>query len=151
MAEVLLIDDDARSLSGNAACLTARGHLVRSHDVLADAVREVCGNPPDCLVLEITSEQGPASVDTARAVARQFPALPVIVLTRADEQFDAAELARQDIDGWLPVRRYLQKPVAPEVLADEVEHAIGDPPAGAIPRPDSTERGGFGCHRWSPC
>ena len=46
------------------------------------------------------------------------------MLTKADEQLSAEDLADQDRDGWMPVRRYLEKPVLSDVLADEVDHLL---------------------------
>jgi hypothetical protein len=47
----------------------------------------------------------------------------MIMLSRVDEHLTAAERAAQDRDdGWMPVERFMEKPVAPEVLVYEVDH-----------------------------
>ena len=46
------------------------------------------------------------------------------MLTRADEHLTVQERAEQDRDGWLPVQRYLEKPVSTDVLAYEVDHLL---------------------------
>lgn len=128
MAEVLLIDDDCGELTRDAAVLTAQGHSVRSFPELAAGLAALRSAPPDVLVLEPMAAGTPADgLAAVRTVAREFPVLPLIALTRMDDHLDAAELARQDVDGWLPVLRFIRKPVAAEVLVDEVDHALAPP------------------------
>jgi hypothetical protein len=59
-----------------------------------------------------------------RSLAETHPDLPMIMLTRGDEELTSAELDSQDRDGWLPVDRYLEKPILDDVLAYEVEHLL---------------------------
>jgi DNA-binding response OmpR family regulator len=125
MAGVLLVDDDPVVVAGNAAALVARGHdvLIASDTSEARAVVEAL--EPDVVVLEAMLDGGLAGFDLARELAGEFPTMPLIMLSRVDEHLDRDELAEQDHDGgWLPVRRFMEKPVMPEVLAYEVEHAL---------------------------
>lgn len=125
MAEVLLVDDDQVAVARNAAALEARGHVVLAADDTTAAKAVVREQEPDVVVLEAMLDGGLAGFDLARDLARQFPSLPLIMLSRVDEHLDPKQRARQDRDGgWLPVRRFMEKPVQPDVLAYEVEHAL---------------------------
>lgn len=124
MAQVLLVDDDAADVARAEAALAAEGHTVvrvSGPDGCVETVRRV---GPDVVVLEAVFGGVVAGFDLARSLAAQFPDLPLIMVSAADDVLDAPALAEQDVDGWLPVRRYLQKPVAGEVLVYEVEHAL---------------------------
>jgi len=46
------------------------------------------------------------------------------MLTRADDLLSEEQLDSQDRDGWIPVSRYLVKPVLADVLVDEIEHLL---------------------------
>jgi CheY-like chemotaxis protein len=128
MARILLVDDDAEEASRNASALTASGHAVAIATTAAAAEAAVHGDVPDAVVLEGVLGGGMGGFDLARTLARTLPHLPLIMLTRADEILSAADLASQDRDGgWLPVERYLEKPVMPEVLAYEVDHVLHKP------------------------
>ncbi len=125
MAEVLLVDDDAAVLAGNAAALEARGHAVLTASGTSEAKAAVHALAPDVVVLEAMLDGGFAGFDLARYLAGRFPSMPLIMLSRVDEHLRSDERAEQDHDGgWLPVRRFMEKPVLPEVLAQEVEHVL---------------------------
>ncbi len=128
MARVLLVDDDAAVLARNSAALVASGHHVETATTSADALASVRRTGPDVIVLEGMLDGGFRGFDLARTLAAEFPRLPLIMLTGADEVLTPQERADQDRDGgWLPVQRFLQKPVMPEVLVDEVEHLVPEP------------------------
>ncbi|HYM83145.1 MAG TPA: response regulator [Candidatus Dormibacteraeota bacterium] len=124
MAEILLVDDDPKVVARNAAALAAEGHVVTAASTTAEARRHLHAVDPDVVVMEAMLDGGVAGLDLARTLAAERPTLPLIVLTRLDDHLDPDELARQDRDGWLPVSRYLRKPVMPEVLADEIDHLV---------------------------
>ena len=125
MARILLVDDDAGIVERNAAALEADGHAVSTAATTAEALDVVRGRAPDVVVLEAMLDGGTAGFDLARTLAREFPALPLIMLSRVDEVISGRELATQDRDdGWMPVARFMEKPVAPDVLVYEVDHLV---------------------------
>ncbi len=125
MPEILLVDDDADVVARNAAALTATGHTVATATTSAQALDEIGRHKPDVVVLEAMLDGALGGFDLARTLARQHPDLPLIMLTRVDEFISDPERARQDRDGgWIPVQRFMEKPVAPEVLVYEVDHLL---------------------------
>ena len=124
MAHILLVDDDVDVVARNIAALQASGHEITACSTTAEAAESVRREVPDVVVMEGMLDGTLAGCDLARSLANEFPALPLIMLTRADEHFTARELASQDRDGWLPVQRYLEKPVSTDVLVYEVEHLL---------------------------
>ena len=82
--------------------------------------------PPDLVVLEAMLDGGLAGFDLARTLAKEFPALHLIMVIRVDEHLSAKERAAQDRDdGWMPVDRFMEKPLSPDVLVYEVDHIVG--------------------------
>lgn len=125
MAHILLVDDEVEVVKRNVKALEADGHRVTVASTTGEALSVVRGDEPDAVVLEAMLDGSLAGFDLARSLAHRFPTLPLVMLTRVDEYISDAELARQDRDGgWLPVHRFLQKPVMPEVLAYEVDHLL---------------------------
>jgi CheY-like chemotaxis protein len=124
MAHILLVDDDVDVVARNIAAMQASGHEIAACSTTAEAAEAVRREVPDVVVMEGMLDGTLAGFDLARSLAHDFPALPLIMLTRADEHFTARELASQDRDGWLPVQRYLEKPVSTDVLVYEVEHLL---------------------------
>ena len=125
MAHILLVDDDAAVVAANAEAIEALGHSVSSIADPAGAAEVVRDESPDLVVLEAIFGDEFAGVDLAHELAEAYPDLPLIMLTRADEELSAEQMALQDTDeGWVPVARYLAKPVLSDVLTYEIEHLL---------------------------
>jgi CheY-like chemotaxis protein len=124
MANILLVDDDSTVAAGNASALEAGGHSVAVVSTATEAAEVIRREAPDLVVLEGMLDGAYAGFDLARSLAWDFPTLPLIMLTRADEHLTARERSSQDRDGWLPVQRYLEKPVSTDVLVYEVDHLL---------------------------
>ncbi len=125
MAHILLVDDDADLVARNRAALEADGHAVATARTTADGLAATRRETPDLVVLEAMLDGTTAGFDLARKFARDFPGLSLIMLSRVDEFISARELAAQDRDdGWIPVARFMEKPVSPDVLVYEVDHLL---------------------------
>ncbi len=125
MARILLVDDDTALVARNAAALEADGHAVATAATTAEGLAAARRDLPDVVVLEALLDGTTAGFDLARTLARDFPTLPLIMLSRVDEVISGPELAMQDRDGgWMPVARFMEKPVSPDVLVYEVDHLI---------------------------
>jgi CheY-like chemotaxis protein len=125
MAHILIVDDDPAAVASNAAAIETLGHSVSSSGTSSDAVEFIRRESPDLVVLEAILDGGFGGIALARTLAADYPELPLVMLTRADEHLSSEDRARQDTDGgWVPVRRYLEKPVIADVLAYEVEHLL---------------------------
>ncbi len=125
MTVVLVVDGDADLVALNKAALVAGGYAVTTAATTAEAQAAIGREMPDVVVLEAMLDGATAGFDLARSLARENPDLPLIMLSRCDEVLSAAERAAQDRDdGWLPVQRFMEKPIVPDVLVYEVDHAL---------------------------
>jgi DNA-binding response OmpR family regulator len=128
MAHILLVDDDEDLVTRQTLTFEAGGHAVTVAETTSEAIEAARRNPPDAVVLEAMLDGGQAGFDLARTFAREFPAMPLLMVTRADEVLTPHQRDKQDHDGgWLPVDRYLEKPVMPDVLLYLVNHALHEP------------------------
>jgi DNA-binding NtrC family response regulator len=125
MAKVMLIDDDVDLIEMNRAVLRARGHEIVAAYSAGEARKLLAagGEPCDVVVLDIMMETPDAGIELGREIHRMFPRLPIIVVsgiqaaTGRKFRFDPAAAE-------LPVYKFLDKPVSPGALADEVRAAI---------------------------
>jgi len=124
MAHILLVDDDPIAVASNTEAIEDLGHSVSSTSTSAEATRFVRRETPDLVVMEAVLGGKFGGLDLARSLAADYPDLPLIMLTQADERLSHRELASQDRDGWIPVRRYLEKPILTDVLVDEIDHLL---------------------------
>ena len=124
MAKVMLIDDDVDLIEMNRAVLRARGHeIVAAYSAKEARKLLAAGEPFDVVVLDIMMETPDAGIELGREIHGKFPRLPIIVVSGVQAatgrkfRFDPAAAE-------LPVYKFLDKPVSPGALADEVRAAI---------------------------
>lgn len=124
MAKVLLVDDDVDVVAANKAALEARGHQVTcAHS--AKAARETIAKQAfDVAVLDVMMESLDAGFNLARELNAARPRMPLLMLSGVEKATGLGFSFAED-ESWLPVAKFLDKPVAPDALADAVERAVG--------------------------
>jgi two-component system OmpR family response regulator len=123
MANILLVDDDQDLIEMNKTMLAQRGHNVTVAYSAAEAREAARANPPDAAVLDVMMEDMTVGFDLARHLHARQPALPMIMLTGIRKEMRLGFTFEPD-ETWLPVTKFLEKPVNPRVLADEVEKLL---------------------------
>jgi CheY-like chemotaxis protein len=127
MAKILLVDDDVDLVNMNRVVLERRGHQVTAAYSAQEAREAMAKVTPDLAVLDVMMESASAGFELAREVHQKFPHLPMIVLSGIHEatglpfRFDPDE-------EWLPVLKFLDKPVEPSELAREIESVLQGQP-----------------------
>jgi len=121
VATILLIDDDLELPEMNRLVLAHRGHEVWSACSAREAREILKKGRPDIVVLDVMSVS--AGIELAREIHRQFPDLPIVVLSGGPQGIGSPFGVKPGED-WLPIVRFLDKPVAPEVLADRIEDML---------------------------
>ncbi len=124
MATILLIDDDVDLMEMNSGVLAHRGHEVLRAYSAAEARRTLAeGAAPDLVVLDVMMEEVTAGFNLAREIHQKFPRLPTIMLSGIHAATGVPFRFKPD-ETWLPVIRFLDKPVAPAALAAEIEQLL---------------------------
>jgi CheY-like chemotaxis protein len=123
MAQILLVDDDQDLIEMNKTVLAQRGHKVTAAYSAAEARKIVRTSPPELAVLDVMMEDKTVGFDLARQLHQQFPKLPMIMLTGIRKEMHLGFGFEPD-ETWLPVSRFMEKPVNPRILADEVDKLL---------------------------
>ncbi len=123
MATILLVDDDQDLIEMNRTVLAQRGHNVRIAYSAAEAREAVNAMAPDAAVLDVMMEDMTVGFDLARRLHELFPKMPMIMLTGIRKEMRLGFSFEPD-ETWLPVTKFLEKPVNPRILADEVEKLL---------------------------
>jgi two-component system OmpR family response regulator len=125
MAHVLLVDDDKDLVELNRTALELGGHRVDCAFSAEEGWETVTRLSPQLVVLDVMMERFDAGFELAHRIARAHPNLPLIMLTGVDDYLSKEMRASQDHDeGWMPVHRFMEKPVSPAVLLTEVESLL---------------------------
>ena len=126
MAYVLIVDDDVDFAAAVSTMLTGRGHETGTETDADKAVDRIRQRRPDVVVLNVMfPENDTAGFDVARAIRRNFGALPVILLTAVNNTFPLG-FSNKDRDAtWLPVAEFMEKPVNLNRLCEKVAGLVG--------------------------
>ena len=120
MAKVLLVDDDVDVQEANKTVLESQGYEVELAYSAAEAREALQKGAPDIVVLDVMMEKLDAGFDAAREMRKAYPGLPILMLTGIHDKVDPALRFGPD-ETWLPVTRFVEKPLAPDRLLAEVK------------------------------
>ncbi len=123
MAHILLVDDDQDLVEMNKTVLTQRGHEVTVAYSAAEARQAAKAKLPDLAVLDVMMEDKTVGFDLARRLHEMSPKLPMIMLTGIRKDMQLGYSFEPD-ETWLPVSKFIEKPINPRVLADEVDKLL---------------------------
>ncbi len=124
MAQILLVDDDQDLIEMNRTVLTQRGHKVAVAYSAAEAQTLAQSHPPELVVLDVMMEDKTAGFELARHLHANHPEMPMIMLTGISKEMRLGYSFQPD-ETWLPVSKFMEKPVNPRVLADEIDKLLG--------------------------
>ena len=123
MAIILLIDDDVDLVEMNRMVLASRGHEVKTA-FSASQGRELLNSVrPDVVVADVMMESDTAGFELAREIHERFPEMPTIMLSSLHAATGVPFRFKPD-ETWLPIVKFLDKPVSPAELADEVDAVL---------------------------
>ncbi|MFP4054503.1 MAG: response regulator [Phycisphaerae bacterium] len=123
MARVLLVDDDVDLVEQNRLVLESRGHEVTAAYSASEARDVLSERAVDVAVMDVMMESPTAGLDLARWVHQTYPKMPAIMLSGVHEKTGSPFRFEPDPE-WLPIVKFLDKPVAPARLAEEIEALV---------------------------
>jgi DNA-binding NtrC family response regulator len=123
MAKVLLIDDDVDLVKMNEVVLKKRGHEITVAYSATEARAKLPQSRPDIIVLDVMMESRDAGFALAREIHKTYPDMPTIMLSSVHEATGVPFRFEPD-DSWLPVVKFMDKPVDPSKLVDEIEATL---------------------------
>ena len=121
---VLLVDDEVDLLETYKTILEHEGFAVLTATGSAEAMKLAASNPIDVAVLDVMMETPTEGFELARAMRQNEKTKRIALLmltavnTHNEEIGSFVRFTDRDRDGkWLPVDRFLDKPVKPKELA----------------------------------
>jgi two-component system, OmpR family, alkaline phosphatase synthesis response regulator PhoP len=118
--KVLLVDDDVDLVAVNRAVLESRGYAIVSAHSGPAGLATAKAEKPDVIVLDVMMGTNSEGFDLARKLRKDetTKSIPLIMVTAIH---DTVPFRYEPDDNYLPVDRFLEKPVAPEALLKEVQ------------------------------
>ena len=123
MAQILLVDDDQDLIEMNRTVFAQRGHEVKVAYSAAEAQKIVQSFQPELAVLDVMMEDKTVGFELARSLHALYPRMPMIMLTGISKEMGLGYSFQPD-ETWLPVSKFMEKPVNPRILADEADKLL---------------------------
>lgn len=129
MEKIYIIDDDQDIVESISMVLKANGYEVSAQYNDEDVVENVSKYDPDLIILDVIfPEDHSAGFKMARAIKSddKLVKIPIIMLSAVNEKgIFLGRFSDQDIDqSWLPVNKFLEKPVQPKELLRLVKSVL---------------------------
>jgi len=121
--KVLLVDDDVDLLAATKIVLQSNDYEVITAQNGKDGLARAKGEQPNAIVLDVMMTHKTEGFDTARDLREEEETkdIPIIMLTAVNQEvpwkFDADSV-------WLPVDKFVEKPVQPDKLLDLLREVI---------------------------
>jgi len=124
MAKILLIDDDPDFVDIHTAFLEKNGYEVISAYDGKQGFQKAKVEKPDLIVLDVMMTDRTEGFYTARQLRgdEDTKSIPLILLTAIHQEEKAFHFAPDEV--WLPVDVFLDKPVRPERLLEEIKRRL---------------------------
>jgi len=127
---VLLVDDDVDFLEVNRTALEAAGYRVLTASDGEQGMKLACENPVSVAVLDVMMSTPDEGFQLARELRsdERTRRIPLLMLTSVNAENRARGLATfsdaDRDDAYLPVDRFVEKPVRPDRLVDLVAQVL---------------------------
>lgn len=129
MEKIYIIDDDQDIVESISMVLKANDYEVAAQYNDEDVIENVSKFNPDLIILDVIfPEDHSAGFKIARALKSndKLVKIPIIMLSAVNEKgIFMGRFSDQDIDqSWLPVNKFLDKPVQPKELVQLVKSVL---------------------------
>ena len=132
MKKIYIIDDDRDIVESISMVLKANGFEVSAQYNDENVIENVSQYNPDLIILDVMfPENSSAGFNIARDLKRnnKLTNIPIIMLSAVNEQgIYMGQFTDKDIEeSWLPVSKFLDKPVQPKELLLQVKSMLNLP------------------------
>jgi two-component system phosphate regulon response regulator PhoB/two-component system alkaline phosphatase synthesis response regulator PhoP/two-component system response regulator VicR len=122
--KVLLVDDDTDLVTLNRVVLEKGGYTVVAANTGRAGIEKARAEKPDLIVLDVMMTTNSEGFDVARALRSDDAtrAIPLLMLTSVNR---TVPFKFEPDPTFLPVDRFLEKPLSPEELLKNVRAVLG--------------------------
>jgi CheY-like chemotaxis protein len=123
---ILIVDDDPDITEAMKLVLEDAGYTVDSAVDSDAAMRLISANKPALIILDVMMNSPQEGFSMSRQLKKspQYKDIPILMLTAVKEKTGIDFKSAAGDEEWLPVDGYLDKPVRPDVLLEQVEALV---------------------------
>jgi CheY-like chemotaxis protein len=130
--KILVVDDDLDILERMTAILSGAGYEVVTAEGRVAAEEVMLKMKPDLAICDLMMEEKDSGFVLSYQIKKLYPDTPVILLT-AVTGATGLSFSTQDSESqsWVKADKWMDKPVRPEQLKEEVRRLLGEPAENA--------------------
>ena len=120
--KIVIVDDDQDIRDSVQVILESRGYTVVGAADKKTGIAAVKAEKPDLIILDVMMESYSDGFDLARTFKEdvEFKDTPIVMMTGAQEKTGIDFRTAAGDSTWLPVDGFLDKPVDPNTLLEEI-------------------------------
>jgi CheY-like chemotaxis protein len=120
--KIVIVDDDQDIRDSVQVILESRGYTVVGAADKETGIAVVKAEKPDLIILDVMMESYSDGFELARAIKEdaEFKDTPIVMMTGAQEKTGIDFKSAAGDSTWLPVNGFLDKPVEPNTLLEEI-------------------------------
>ena len=125
-AKIIVVDDDRDILDSLQAILEARQYTVITAADKAEGMEKIKTEKPDLAILDVMMSTWNDGFEMSRELKKdpQFKNMPILMLTGVKQKTGIDFKSTAGDPTWCPVDSFLEKPVEPEILIEEVRKLL---------------------------
>ena len=124
--KILVVDDDQDIRDSLQQILESRQYNVITAADRDEGMSKIRSEKPDLIILDVMMSSWMDGLDMSKELKKdpEFKDIPIIMLTGVKDKTGFDFSPKPDGPDWCSVDVYLEKPVEPEILIEEIEKLI---------------------------
>ncbi len=124
--KILIIDDDVDLTSALQAVLQSNQYSASVANTREEGMEKIKADKPDLIILDVMLVKQRDGFEVARELKNddEFKGIPILMLTGVENKTGMDFKSEAGDSEWLPVDSFLDKPVEPQTLLDEVKKLL---------------------------
>ncbi len=126
--KILIVDDDNDVVDAMTMVLEGHGYQVVSTQTASNALETAKKEKPDLILLDVMFPEDTTKGFELSRIFHNDEAVkgtPVVILSAINIKFKLGFSGKHIDDDWMPVKKFIEKPVEPEKLIATVKELIG--------------------------
>ena len=125
-AKILVVDDDQDIRDSLQSILEGQQYTVVTAADRTEGMERINTEKPDLVILDVMMSTWQDGFEMARELKKdpQFKNMPILMLTGVKDKTGIDFKSTAGDPTWCPVEGFLEKPVGPEVLMEEIEKLL---------------------------
>jgi CheY-like chemotaxis protein len=125
-SRILIVDDDPDFVAVMKVVLQGEQYTVATASDKEEGMNQIQADKPDLIIMDVMMSTWSDGFEMSRELKKdpRYEDIPILMLTGVEERTGIGFKSSAGDPEWLPVNGFLDKPVEPQVLLDEVKSLL---------------------------